>query len=615
MKSHKLISVGLGVLLLSGFFVGLAIAENDSLHVIMTVEDRHYAVGDTITVQVRVYDNGELVEPTNVTLGVSQHHEFNNPIMMNLTNEGTGIYYATYTVKANDNHHNLYFFYEVWSGQDNEIVDHHYDALVIDVYSVQDTVDVSFNGQEIVSARPGDVATATILVRTGDTPIPITGFDHLYVEDSDGNRQNLTYRTESTGIYLADYIIPDVVKTTTYEVYADPADVGDHDSAAIIVNVLDVWYHKLISGTTTSFELCVADMDGQPVAEANFWFQRNGWPNDIFTGTTNTSGKSLVHVTDVDGTESFTGYVLANGLNQTIQGAVINSVGDEPHHNDFDIVWEGSQTMFEVGRDISIPYGAYDGTVPVGDKTIYYYVEAVGTDFTMYSDNYGDHVESAREVVATGSVTTSPTGLFNLDFEAPDNQCALEIRFEVALPHGDFPNEEYDHDNSRYYDSWPENDWNTHGFVFYAYEGDLDGSGDVSISGGSFKPGSSGTVTVSMDSVTGNRIMAFWGVGEATIEDADSYDPEWLSWNPGGNIVMLQAIEGEKLEGSFHVPEFIEDQDVTVSIGYIDADGIPHFDSKTVSSGGLSNTLWLIIFIIIAVVAAVVMVYIKINHF
>ena len=271
--------------------------------------------------------------------------------------------------------------------------------------------------------------------------------------------------------------------------------------------------------------------------------------------------------------------------------------------------------MFEVGRDISIPYGAYDGTVPVGDKTVYYYVEAVGTDFTMYSDNYGDHVESAREVVATGSVTTSPTGLFNLDFEAPDNQCALEIRFEVALPHGDFPNEEYDHDNSRYYDSWPENDWNTHGFVFYAYEGDLDGSGDVSISGGSFKPGSSGTVTVSMDSVTGNRIMAFWGVGEATIEDADSYDPEWLSWNPGGNIVMLQAIEGEKLEGSFHVPEFIEDQDVTVSIGYIDADGIPHFDSKTVSSGGLSNTLWLIIFIIIAVVAAVVVVYIKINHF
>ena len=211
MKSHKVFAVGLGVLLLSGFFAGLAIAENDSLHVIVTVDDRHYAVGDTVTVEVQVYDNGELVEPTNITLGVSQHHEFNNPIMMNLTSDDTGIYSATYTVKANDNHHNLYFFSEVWNGPDNEIVDHYHDALVIDVYSVGDTVDVSFNGQEMVNARPGDVVTATILVRTGDTPIPITGFDHLYVEDSDGDRQNLTYRTESTGIYMADYIVPDVV--------------------------------------------------------------------------------------------------------------------------------------------------------------------------------------------------------------------------------------------------------------------------------------------------------------------------------------------------------------------------------------------------------------------
>ena len=615
MKSHKVFAVGLGVLLLSGFFAGLAIAENDSLHVIMTVDDRHYAVGDTVTVEVQVYDNGELVEPTNITLGVSQHHEFNNPIMMNLTNDGTGIYSATYTVKANDNHHNLYFFSEVWNGPDNEIVDHYHDALVIDVYSVGDTVDVSFNGQEMVNARPGDVVTATILVRTGDTPIPITGFDHLYVEDSDGDRQNLTYRTESTGIYMADYIVPDVVASTSYEVYADPADVGDHDSAIIVVNVLDVWYHKLISGTTTSFELCVAGTDGVAVEGASFWFQRNGWPNDIYTGTTNASGKSLVHVTDVYGTETFSGYVLADGLNQTIQGAVINQVADEPDHDDFDIIWEGSQTMFEVGRDISIPYSAYDSTVPAGDKTIYYYVEALGTDFTLFSGNYGDHVESAREVVAAGSVTTSPTGKFNLEFEAPDEQCALEIRFEVPLAHADFPNEEYDNDDSRYYDAWPEHQWNTNGFVFYAYDGDLDGSGDVGISGGSFKPGGSGTVAVSMEPGTGNQVMAFWGIGDTSLEDTDNYDPEWLSWNPAGNVLMLQTNDDGKLEGNFYVPEFIEDSDVTVVSGYVDADGIPHFDSKTIASGGLSYNMWLLIIIVLVVVIAIVAVVIKVKFF
>ena len=614
MRNHKVFVVGLGVLLLSGFFAGLAIAENDSLHVIMTVDDRHYAVGDTITIEVQVYDKGALIDPTNITLQVSQNHHFNDPITLNLTNQETGIYTATYTVKANDNHHNLYFFYNVWNGPDHEIVDDHDYALEIDVYSVQDTVDVSFDGQKMVNARPGDVVTATILVRTGDTPIPITGFDHLYVEN-DGNIQNLTYRTENTGIYMTDFIVPDVTSTTIYQVYADPADIGDHDSANIVVNVLDVWYHKLISGTTVSFELCVANMEGQPVEGANFWIQRNGWPNEDFTGTTNASGKSLVHITDVYGTVGFSGYVLADGLNQTIEGAVINPVADDPHHNEFDIIWEGSQTMFEAGRSISIPYGAYDATVPAGGETIYYYVEALGTDFTLFSDNYGDHVCSAREVLATGSVTTSPTGKFSLEFDAPDTQCTLEIRFEVPLSHGDFPNEDYDQDDSQYYEAWPEHQWNTHGFIFYAYEGDLDGSGDVSVGGGTFKPGSSGTVTVSMEPGTGNQVMAFWGIGEANLEDMESYDPEWMSWNPAGNIVMLQASDDGKLEGDFHVPVFIEDQDVTVVSGYVDSDGIPHFDSKTIASGGLSYNMWLLIIIILVVIVAIVAVVIKVKFF
>jgi len=200
-------------------FAGLAIAENDSLHVVLTTADRHYAVGDTIDIEMRVYDRGEPADADNITLQVSQNPNFNNPMELNLTGQGTGIYRATYTVKANDNHHNLYFFYNVSRGWDSEIVEHHEDALVINVYAVEDTVDVSFNGQKTVTARPGDVVTATVLVRTGDTPIPVTGFDHLYVEDQDGNRQNLSYRADATGIYLADFVIPDAVKTKGGLVY------------------------------------------------------------------------------------------------------------------------------------------------------------------------------------------------------------------------------------------------------------------------------------------------------------------------------------------------------------------------------------------------------------
>ncbi|MCK5024177.1 MAG: hypothetical protein KAR56_01010 [Thermoplasmata archaeon] len=615
MRIHRVLSVGLAMLLLSGFFTGLAIAENDSLHVIMTVEDKHYVVGDTVTIEVRVYDKGVLADASNITLGVSQHHNFNNPISLNLTNDVTGIYTGIYTITANDNHHNLYFFHETWLGSDHEVVDHHDYAVEIDVYSVQDTVDISFDGQKIVNARPGDVVTATILVRTGDTPIPITGFDHLYIEDQDGTQQNLSYRAETTGIYLTDFIVPEIVHSQVYEIYADPIDIGNHDSAVINVNVLDVWYHKLISGTTTSFEICVADLEGQPVENASFVIVSNNWQHDTYTGTTNASGMAIVHATDIYGYVGFSGYVLADGLNQTIMGSVINQVADDPHHDEFDIIWEGSQTMFKVGDGITIPYGAYDATAPAGSRTIYYYVEALGTDFILSSGNYGDHVEGTREVVDSGSIVTSPTGKFNLEFTAPDDQCALEVRFEVPLNHEDFLNEDYDRDDSMFYEVWPEHQWNTQGFIFYAYEGDLDGSSDVGISGGRFNPGEAGTITVNMDTQNGDRIMAFWGIGDGSLDEADIYDPEWMSWVPAGNILMLQTNDDGKLEGDFHVPVFIEDQDVTVVVGLVGADGIPHFDSKTISPGGVSYTMWLIIIIVIAIILAVAAVFIKSRFF
>jgi len=619
MRDHRVFSVGLAMLLLSGFFAGLAIAENDSLHVVMAVGDRHYSAGDTITIEVRVYDKGILTEPSNITISMGQHN-LNNPLILNYTNDETGIYSATYTVRANDNDHNLLFIYDVWVGTDHEIIDQN-DAMVIDVYSIQDTVDVSFNGQKMANARPGDIVTATILVRTGETPIPVTGFDYLYVEDQDGTQQNLTYREETPGvpgIYLADFTMPEEVQSQAYEIYADPAGVTIHwehrerARATIQVNVLDVWYHRLISGTTTTFEICVADLEGQPVSGASFVITSNH--HDVYTGTTNASGMSLVSATDVDNTLRFNGYVLANGLNQTIEGAINNNVADEPHHSEFDIIWEGSQTMFEAGQDIIIPYGVYDSTAPAGNRTIYYYIEAIGTDFALLSDGYEDHVDGTREIVSSGVISTTNLGKLNLEFEAPDDQFAIEIRFEVPLDPADFPPEDTSDSDGMFYQVWPEHYYDN-GFVFYAYEGDLDGDGDVKISDGTFSPGEAGTITVTMETGNGDQVIAFWGIGEGNLEQTDAYDPEWMSWVPAGNMLMLQTNEDDKLEGDFHVPAFIEDQDVTVVVGFMDSDGVPHFDSKTISPGGLSYNMWLIIIIILVVVIAIIAVVVKVKYF
>ena len=54
---------------------------------------------------------------------------------------------------------------------------------------------------------------------------------------------------------------------------------------------------------------------------------------------------------------------------------------------------------------------------------------------------------------------------------------------------------------------------------------------------------------------------------------------------------------------------------MTVVSGYVDSEGIPHFDSKTISPGGLSYNMWLIIIIVLVVVIAVIGVVVKVKFF
>ncbi|MDO9538001.1 MAG: hypothetical protein Q7J68_06750 [Thermoplasmata archaeon] len=603
--------MGLGIILLASMFSPLAMGENDSLHVIMTVEDRNYSVGDTVNVQLRVYNLGALTDVASASdmyLGVSTNHNFNNPINLTLTSSGTGIYTASYTVKAADNNRQLYFFYEITLGNDHEEGD-----IDIRVYSIPDTVDVNIAGQDTVPAHPGDIITATILTRTGSTLIPITGFTNLYVESPTGQRQNYTtYTTEQDGIYSIEFTVPQVSVSGTYEIFAQPMGMGDHDSAMIHVNVLDVWCHKVATaGNTVSFEVCVADLLGAPVEGANFVLERID-SGDNYYGTTNASGKDLVHVPDITGTVYFGGYVLASGLNQTISGTVYNQVAEMPDHNDFDIMWEGTETIFEPDTDVTIPYGAYDSRLPAASKVIYYYVTATGTDFDMFFGT-GNHIDAAREVISAGVATTDVQGKFSLAFKTPEDQCAIHVRLEVPLDYADYPaNEDHDIDNDKYYDVWPQNNWNTEGFEFYAYEGNLDGDKEVGISGGSFSAGKIGTVTVELSAGTGDPVIAFWIIGEGNLETGEFNDLEWMRWVPSGYLLRLEQTESGKYTASFLVPEFIEDQDVTVISGYMDtADGTPHFDSKTISPGGGFNWLWVIVIIIIIVVVIVLVIVIR----
>lgn len=609
MKGTKYIALALGMLLMAGFLPVVS-GENDSMNVIVTVEDRNYAVGDTITLDILIYQNGaltSLASAGDLTLAVSTHNNHNNAQNITVTSQGTGLYRGSYTVRQTDNH--LYFFYEAALGNDHEAGE-----LYIQVYSIQDNVDVSFCGQDVVPARPGDALTATILTRTGSTLIPVTGFTLLYVETPTGKTQNLTYVTRQDGIYDVEFTVPSVSVSGAYMITAQPIGMWQTDTAMVQVNVLDVWYHKVsVTGNTVSFEVFVSDMEGAPVQGASIELTREVWPQDTFNGVTNATGAALISVPNVEGRVPMTGFVHASGLNQSIQGTVFNPVPETPDHNDFDILFTGTGTLLEPGEEATLDYCAYDTQVPAASKKIDYYVTATGSDFDWLF-GVRNHVEAAREVLAAGQATTDSLGKFSITFDVPEVQCRVDVRLEVPLDPAEFPpNEDHDLDDDKYYEAWPENDWNTEGFTFYAYEGNLDNDNEVKISG-SFNPGKPGTMDASLSAATGDPVVAMWGIGEWALEDAysESYDPEWDCWVPAGYLVGLTNTESGDYTGTFLVPEFIDGQDVTLVAGYMDAaDGTPHFDAKTISPGGSLPWLWIIILIVIIVVVIAAAVLVK----
>ena len=142
--------------------------------------------------------------------------------------------------------------------------------------------------------------------------------------------------------------------------------------------------------------------------------------------------------------------------------------------------------------------------------------------------------------------------------------------------------------------------------------GDLAEDANVRIGGGSFTPGEEATVTVSMPGTYADATSAFWGVGEFTFDEmsSDSFDPEWMSWTPGGNIIALSETEPGEFEGSFVVPEFVDGEQVTIMAGYMDAAGIPHYFVKTANrdSGGISMMLIIGIIAIIGIVAVAIII-------
>ncbi len=608
-------------------FLPVASGVSDSMKVIMTIEDMDYKAGDTITIEIFVYQNGVLTdvpEGDAVEIQMSTHYNLNNPENLAIVHPDVGHYTASHVVTQDDNH--LYFFYNVEIGTDDEAISHPEntgEAIHVDVFEFHNTVDVNFDGQDAIVAHPGDTVTATIEVRYGTTLLDVNGFNSLVAIKPDGNETALTASLPiSQGIYEASYTIPNDSSSGAYSIYAAP-DTGGHDEAIILVNVMDIWYRLIdIVGSTATFEVGVADLEGQPVADATVYVDSGAASN---MGTTNESGLVLLSLTDVWGTEYIEGFAISDELllNQSFEGFIINEDDPTPSNHGFDILYNGEDTTYSVSEVVSRQYTAYYNAAPQSTRQIYYYITASGTNYGM-SDVGPDHIDEPFEVTSYGVATTDAGGKFTLDFTAPTTQCELNFYFESGFTISDLDDwisdngqDSYDADDNLVYDFWPEHDWEDGSYAFVT-DGDMIDDSNVKVAADDFTIGEATGVTVTMPADYDDSISAMWIIGEVDIDAVDpTSEQEWFNWAPGGDMITLTKGDGNEYTGTYTVPTFISSDSVFIYSGYNDGmTGFPHYNYDEASEAGSGElpVLWVIIIvIIIAVVGVGVLWYFKNN--
>ncbi len=585
---------------------------SDSLQVVMTIEDKEYSAGDIVKVDLWIYQKGVLTDidtSANDTLNitVSTHYNMNNADVLDITYVSVGRYSAEYEVGDND--HALYFYYNVIIGTDNEDNDH--DIIRINIMNYQDSVEISFDGQNSINAHPGDTVKATIEVYSSTVHatalLDVNDFDHLYVEDPDGDITNFTdYNRVEVGVYEVDYTLPDTDKSGRYELFVE-LETGQHASAYINLKVLDVWFRQTkVAGNTVSFDIGVADLEGLAVEGATVAIVRGGEVDDI--GMTGEDGIAELSLVDVWGDQYVEGYVVHGLFNQSIFGTVYNEEMDEPSRDGFDAIYDDEESTYDLSETISRQYTAYYDAYPLESREIYYVITATAVNSGLVGP---DHVDAPYTVVDAGVKETDDNGVFTLDLTAPSIQCVLDFYFESAfvidIQGAQSNNDPYDLDNNRVYEEWPDYGRND-GQSAYVLAADQMANENIDVQASDLIPGEEVTVTVDMPADYNDAVIAMLFVGEIDLDAEDIGEDEsvWQSWVGGQQIHLVKASDGT-YTGTFMLPSFIDTSEVTVIAGYTDGDtGVSSYNSDI--AGPQDDSLpimWILIVVAIIAVAGI----------
>lgn len=586
MKLLKGFASVLVVLLVVGMLVPTVSAERDSLVVALITEDKLYEPGDTIEIEVRVYDRGVLTDADEIECTLDTHWQ-GDDIEILLTHVSTGIYEGSYQIQEDDYH----AWFEVAAVRDTDSDEA---ELGIDIYDGSFDMDIHFAHQSRAYAWPGDIVTATMMTTYRCDLVNVDRFDYVRVITPEDTEIDLTYERISDGVYKASWTVPQVTQNGVYELQARAYYANAHATANswITVNIYTVWYNlDTIAGGTATFTLGVSDQYGKAVPNAVISIAH---PQER-TGTTSPDGIAIFSLSGIWDGVGVEGDVTVGEKTQMFEGRIYEPDTEEsenPAHHEFDVIYGGDDYIYDAGSSITRTYKAYNCTVPMQDWTIYYYIAFQGMDMTVMDGlilpSTGYHVDGVSAPIKVGSVTTNQLGDFSISFNTPSDQGLVYIYFEAGIPrhsynYNQWGESEYDEDDGLVYEEDVD--------ALFIMKGDLSNSNKIEIESDPLTVGGTTKVTVkTSDSLeNGDQLFAKLMSGKPTNDlYVDEGENEWSCWVEGGDHIFLKENgAANEYEGKAVIPEFMsKDGDYTIVAGNIDSDdGYPYVSHATLKEG------------------------------
>jgi len=592
-----------------------ATAESDSLRVIMTSEMGEYQVGDTIHVLIHVFEKGLPDDADNITVTLNTHWGQHSPLNLVASRVSRGLYEVTYTVLEADNFAD--FHAAVVVGNDADSADLNLNIIRPDV-----EISVLFDHSRSISACPGDTVVADVVVTYRGNPVDVDSFNPLQVIYGDGTYTNLTATRTSTGHYNISVPVKNIDHSDTAVLQVDAHYVNDHSvgTATIFIEPMWVWYHPIeLTGGTATFRLGVADSMGRAVSGADIYLDNNGYMDKTHY-VTDSNGTATIIVPHTYEGAHISGYVLNGSLNQSFSGQINNEPDQIPNPtgNRFDVVPTTLINHYNVSEPITREYTAYNSSIPMQNREIYYYVVA-----DKFSVSGGEAVPNT--VVKNGSVTTDDLGRFTLNIPAIENQSIVEIYFEAPIAPNQHnynpmnPKDHMDIDDNMVYEEDDDS--------IYVMGGNPWNSPDVQISVKRMILGGPTDVSVSFPEMTeidqvSLRWMAFNDAESTVIRENGGFMtqfytvPEWQPWTENAAVIPLHSTDGRTFTGTAYIPAFMGDnQNITFMASYTDVEnGLLYGNTLVVAPGQEASSasvpsylLPLILAIILIAVAAILL--------